>query len=414
MIVKNAKTSDGRVVDLWLQDGRIFAMGIGLPTHGQEVLNAKGRTVLPAFIDLHCHWRTPGFEYKEDIATGSAAAAAGGYTFVNLMANTKPVCSDSIQAHAVMEQARHIGLCDVNQTVSITQDFDGENLDHLKSLPQDLRFISDDGKGVANNAVMAKAFAICHERGLTLMSHAEEMEISPWDYRLAENLETVRNLHLAEYYDARLHLCHVSTKEAVEAVEAAKWRGAPVTCEVTPHHLWFHDVDKMVDPDTGKPIPQPGSENNGLKVNPPIRAREDVEALVRGIVSGAVDAIATDHAPHTQEDKAAGAAGMLGLETAFGVCYTALCVQRGLPLELLSQLMSTNPAAILGLPTKGRLAVGMDADLVLVDLETPYTVDRDQLHSKSRNCPYHGQQLYGKVCTTIKGGKITWQASEEN
>ena len=412
MIIKNAKTADGRVLDLWLQDGRIYAMGIGLPTHGQEVLDAQGRTVLPGFIDLHCHWRTPGFEYKEDLSTGSAAAAAGGYTFVNLMANTKPVCSDAAQAHAVMSEAARIGLCDVNQTVSITRDFDGRTLDHLKSLPQDLRFISDDGKGVASNDVMAHAFAIAHERGLVIMSHAEEMEISPWDYRLAENLETVRNLHLADYYDARLHLCHVSTKEAVEAVEAAKWKGTPVTCEVTPHHLWFHDVDRMIDPNTGKPVPQAGSEANGLRVNPPIRAREDVEALVRGIVSGTVDAIATDHAPHTPEDKANGAAGMVGLETAFGVCYTALCVQRGLPLELLGRLMSTNPAAILGLPGKGRLGVGMDADLVLVDLDTPYVVDRDKLHSKSHNSPYHGQQLYGRVCTTIKGGRITYQAED--
>lgn len=412
MIIKNAKTTDGRVLDLWLQDGRIFAMGIGLPTHGQQVLDAQGLTVLPAFIDLHCHWRTPGFEYKEDIATGSAAAAAGGYTFVNLMANTRPVCSDSMQAHAVMEEAHRIGLCEVNQTVSITQGFDGENLDHLKSLSPDLRFISDDGRGVANNAVMAKAFALCHKRELVLMSHAEEMEISPWDYRLAENLETVRNIHLAEYYDARLHLCHVSTKQAIEAVEAAKWKGVRVTCEVTPHHLWFHDVDKMIDPNTGNPVPQAGSEGNDLKVNPPIRAREDVEALVRAIVNGTVDAIATDHAPHTPEDKEKGAAGMVGLETAFGVCYTALCVQRGLPLELLARLMSTNPAAIMGLNNKGRLGVGMDADLVLVDLDTPYVVDKNRLHSKSRNCPYHGQQLYGKVCTTIKGGKITYQAEQ--
>ena len=392
MIIKNAKTTDGRVVDLWLQDGRIFAMGIGLPTHGEEVLDAKGLTVLPGFIDLHVHWRTPGYEYKEDISTGSAAAAAGGYTFVNLMPNTKPVCSDADQAHAVIEEARRVGLCDCNQTVSITEHFDGHTLDHLKTLPEDLKFITEDGKGVANNAVMAKAFAICHERGLVLMSHAEEMEISPWDYRLAENLETVRNIHLAEYYDARLHLCHVSTKEAVEAVEAAKWRGAPVTCECTPHHIWFHDYE--------------------YRVNPPIRAREDVEALVRGIVNGTVDAIATDHAPHSDEDKAKGAAGMVGSETAFGVCYTALCVQRGLPLDLLVDVMSTNPAAIMGLHNKGKLAVGMDADIVLVDLEHPYVVDRNKLHSKSHNCPYHGQQLYGKVCTTIKGGKVTYQAED--
>ena len=389
MLLKNARLASGQPVDLLLKDGLIAAMGLDLAADGEEVLDCAGRTVLPAFVDLHCHWRTPGFEYKEDIATGSAAAAAGGYTFVNLMPNTKPVCSSADIAHSVMAEAERIGLCAANQTVSITQNFDGHTLDHLKTLPEDLKFITEDGKGVQSGNVMAKAFAIAAQRGLTVMSHAEDMDISPWDYRLAENIETVRNLHLSEYYGTRLHMCHVSTKEAVEAIGAAKWKGVPVTCEVTPHHLWFADTD--------------------YRVNPPIRKAEDVDALIEAIRLGVVDAIATDHAPHTDEEKAAGAAGMVGLETAFGVCYTKLCKEKGLPLARLAELMSTAPAEILGLAGHGRVLPGYAADLALVELDTPYTVDKNALHSKSHNCPYDGAQLFGRVDLTIKGGKVTWK-----
>ena len=389
MLIKNAKLSDGTQVDVLIRDGKIAGLMQDMPAHGEEVIDAAGRTLLPGFIDLHCHWRTPGFEYKEDIATGSAAAAAGGYTFVNLMPNTKPVCSSAAQAHAVMDEAERLGICGANQTISITENFDGHTLDHLKSLPEDLRFITEDGKGVQNNQVMAKAFAICAQRDLVLMSHAEDMEISKWDYRLAENIETVRNLHLSEYYGTRLHMCHVSTKEAVAAIGDAKRRGVPVTCEVTPHHLWFADTD--------------------YRVNPPIRQAEDVEALVEAIRTGVVDAIATDHAPHSAEDKANGAAGMIGLETAFGVCYTKLCREQGLDLYYLEALMSRFPAAILGLAGKGAIQVGMDADLTLMELDTPYVVDAAAMHSKSHNTPFDGVTLYGRVDLTIRGGRVTYQ-----
>ena len=389
MLIKNAKLSDGTQVDVLIQDGKIAGLMQNMPAHGEEVIDAAGRTLMPGFIDLHCHWRTPGFEYKEDIATGSAAAAAGGYTFVNLMPNTRPVCSSAAQAHAVMDEAERLGICGANQTVSITENFDGQTLDHLKSLPEDLRFITEDGKGVQNNEVMSKAFAICAQRDLVLMSHAEDMQISKWDYRLAENIETVRNLHLSEYYGTRLHMCHVSTREAVAAIGDAKRRGVPVTCEVTPHHLWFADTD--------------------YRVNPPIRQPEDVQALVEAIRTGVVDAIATDHAPHSDEDKANGAAGMIGLETAFGVCYTKLCREQGLDLYYLEALMSRFPAAILGLAGKGAVQVGMDADLTLVELDTPYVVDASAMHSRSHNTPFDGATLYGRVDLTIRGGRVTYQ-----
>ena len=376
MLLINAVNAAGRPVELFVKDGKIAAVGQDLSAlagEGETVLDAGGLTVLPAFVDLHCHWRTPGFEYKEDIATGSMAAAAGGYTFVNLMPNTKPVCSSAAQAAMVEQKAAEVGLCDVNQTVSITENFDGKTIDHLKTLPASVKFITEDGHGVQDNA--------------------EDMEISPWDYRLAEDLETVRNCWLSEYYQTRLHMCHVSTRGALEAIQMAKLRGAPVTCEVTPHHLWFNN------------------ETCDYRVNPPIRTADDVQALIDGIRSGVVDAIATDHAPHSEEDKLKGMAGMVGSETAFGVCYTKLCREEGLPLELLVHLMSTRPAEILGL-AKGQLEPGYDADFVLVDLDTPYTVDKEKLHSKSHNCPFDGAQLYGRVYATIKGGKLTYQAEE--
>ena len=268
MLLINAVNAEGRPVELYVKDGKIAAVGqdlAALAGENETVLDAGGLTVLPAFVDLHCHWRTPGFEYKEDIETGSRAAAAGGYTFVNLMPNTKPVCSSAAQAAMVEQKAAEVGLCDVNQTVSITEDFDGKTIDHLKTLPASVKFITEDGHGVQDNATMARAFAICTQRDITVMSHAEDMEISPWDYRLAEDIETVRNCWLSEYYQTRLHMCHVSTRGAIEAIQMAKLRGAPVTCEVTPHHLWFTN------------------DTCDYRVNPPIRTADDVQALIDAI-----------------------------------------------------------------------------------------------------------------------------------
>ena len=265
MLLVNAVNTEGRPLEIFVKDGRIAAVGQELEAlagENETVIDAGGLTVLPAFVDLHCHWRTPGFEYKEDIETGSRAAAAGGYTFVNLMPNTKPVCSSAAQAFMVEQKAAEVGLCDVNQTVSITENFDGVSIDHLKTLPAGVKFITEDGHGVQDNATMAKAFAICTQKDITVMSHAEDMEISPWDYRLAEDIETVRNCWLSEYYQTKLHMCHVSTRGALDAIQMAKLRGAPVTCEVTPHHLWFTN------------------DTCDYRVNPPIRTADDVQALV--------------------------------------------------------------------------------------------------------------------------------------
>ena len=246
MLIRHAKDCNGRACDVWLRDGKIAALGVDLPApEGEEILDARGLTVLPAFIDTHCHWRTPGFTVERcvNIRKTSPPVRGGcgraGYTFVNLMPNTRPVCSDAETAHAVQQKAEAIGLCGANQCVSITKDFDGRTLDHLLTLPEDIRFISEDGHGVQDNAVMARAFAIATERGLTVMSHAEDMEVSPWDYRLAENLETLRNCHLAEYYGTRLHMCHVSTR-------GGRRYGAPVPPPRRARHLRSHAAPFVV------------------------------------------------------------------------------------------------------------------------------------------------------------------------
>ena len=394
MLICNAVLTDAdgaRPGDVRIENGVITAVGEGLSAGGDTVLDAGGRTLLPAFIDLHCHFRTPGFEYNEDIDSGSRAAAPGGYTFVNCMANTRPVCSSAAIAQSIMDDARRIGLCDVNQCVSITKDFDGKTTGHLRALPRNIRFISEDGKGVRESRVMYEAMRIAAEKGLTVMSHAEDMDLSALDYRLAENLETARNLYLAQSTGARLHMCHVSTKEALADILAAKARGVRVTCEVTPHHIWFWDSD--------------------FRVNPPIRAKEDVEALIAAMLRGEVEAIATDHAPHTEEDKRGGAPGMVGLETAFSVCYTKLCREYGMPLADLSRLMSRGPAEILGL-NKGLIAEGYDGDVVLVELGEPYTVRREDFAGKSKNTPYDGLSLYGRVACTVKAGRVTYGTME--
>ena len=398
MLLKNARLASGQPVDLLLKDGLIAAMGLDLAADGEEVLDCAGRTVLPAFVDLHCHWRTPGFEYKEDIATGSAAAAAGGYTFVNLMPNTKPVCSSADIAHSVMAEAERIGLCAANQTVSITQNFDGRTLDHLKTLPEDLKFITEDGKGVQSGNVMAKAFAIAAQRGLTIMSHAEDMDISPWDYRLAENIETVRNLHLSEYYGTRLHMCHVSTKEAVEAIGAAKWKGVPVTCEVTPHHLFLTE-DAIGD-----------DYNTFLKVNPPLRTAEDAAALIEGVVDGTVDAIVTDHAPHTEYEKNCefelAPFGMTGLETALALVITNLVAPGKITWERAVELMAVRPRAILRVE-RVALEPGAVADLTVVDPEAAWTVEADGFLSKATNSGFIGAELTGRATDVYVAGYAT-------
>lgn len=379
--------------DVYIENGIIKEVGQGLNKDSVEIIDGNNLTLMPSFIDTHAHFREPGFTQKEDIESGSKAAAKGGYTGVCLMANTWPVCSNYEVLNAVRNRAKEVGLTDIHQCVSITENFKGSNIEHLDMFKDDkeVKAISDDGVGVMDSSIMMKAMKVARENNWIVMSHAEDKTFSKIDMRMAEDLMTIRDLYLAKVTKAHLHMAHVSTVESINAIERAKEEGVNVTCEVTPHHL---ALDSTI---------------SNYRVNPPIREREDVETLIRAIKKNVVDCIGTDHAPHTEEDKKNGAPGMVGLETAFSICYTTLVKENDISLNKLSELMSRNSANILGM-NKGLISVGKDGDMVLVDLDKKITVDRENFASRGKNTPFQGREYYGEIKMTIKGGKVVYKA----
>lgn len=393
LLIKNARVVDSSqdfTGDVYVKDGKISQIGIEIEKEC-ETIDATGKVLLPAFIDMHVHFREPGYEYKEDIETGSKSAVRGGFTMVNLMGNTNPVCSSMEIVDRVLERGREVGLVDIHQCVTITRDFDGKDISHIDSVDLDkVKILTDDGKGVLNSKVMLDAMLKAKEKGLIIAAHAEDEEITPYSYRLSENIETVRDIELAKFTGARLHLEHVSTKEAMEYIVEAKDKGFDnITCEVGPHHIFF--TADQVD----------------YRVNPPIREKEDVEYLLWAIENGYVDMIATDHAPHTKEDKEKGSPGMVGLETAFQVVYNKIVRERNMNLGKLSEIMSKNPAKLLG-ADKGEIKIGLDADMVLIDLDAKVKVESDKFASKGRNTPFEGMEFYGDILKTIKSGKVVY------
>ncbi len=392
LLIKNANMIDAYESfygDILIIDGIITEIGKKINKDGIDIIDAKGLTLMPSFIDTHAHFRDPGLTYKEDMESGSRAAAKGGYTGVCLMGNTNPICSTKEVVEYVRNKAKEVGLIDVHQCVSITENFGGKSIGHLNAFDDDkeLVAITDDGVGVMDSSIMMKAMEKAKENNWIVMSHAEDKTFSKIDMRIAEDLMTIRDLYLAKVTKARLHMAHVSTIESIEAIRRAKKEGANVTCEVTPHHIGLT------------------TEESNYRVNPPIRKKEDVNAIIEGIKDGTVDCIGTDHAPHTEEDKAKGAPGMVGLETAFSICYTELVRKNGISINKLSELMSRNPAKILGM-NKGSITIGKDGDLVLVDLNKEIVIDKEKFASKGKNTPFHGRKYFGEVIMTIKGGKL--------
>ncbi|MDD3225799.1 MAG: dihydroorotase [Clostridium sp.] len=377
------------VGDLYIKDGKINEIGIDL-NKSCETINAKGYVLMPSFIDLHSHFRDPGLTYKEDIESGSRAAVRGGYTAVNLMGNTKPFCSNMDVVNYVLDKAKKIGLIEVHQAVTITKDLEGKDISHLEGLDKTVKCISDDGKGVESSRVLLEAMKIALKKNFVVMSHAQEKEVTEVSSRLAENLMTERDIELAEFTGCHLHLCHVSTIEAMSDIVRAKKSGYKnITCEVTPHNIYL----------TGE---------NTYKVNPPLREEKDRLFLIDAIRKGYVDAIGTDHAPHSSEDKKNGASGISGIETAFSVCYTELVRNNKLDIKLLSKVMSKTPAEILRLK-KGKICAGYDADLVIVDIDKKYKVDTSKFYSKGKNSCFESMEFYGDVLRTIRKGKTVYK-----
>ncbi|MFR8733279.1 MAG: dihydroorotase [Clostridium perfringens] len=394
LLIKNVNLideSNNFFGDIYIEKGVIKELGTELNKEC-ETLDGKGLVLMPAFIDTHAHFRDPGFEYKEDIESGSKAAVRGGYTTVTLMPNTKPVCSSKEILDYVVNKGKEVGLVDLYQTVSITKNLSGEEINHLREFEgnPNVKAITDDGKGVSDSKIMMEAMKIAKENNWIVMSHAESPEFSKIDMRLAENMMTWRDITLAKFIDCRLHMSHVSTKEAMKYIIEGKNDGVKVTCEITPHHLALNN------------------KISNYRVNPPIREEEDVNFLIKAIKMNYVDCIGTDHAPHSKEDKEKGAPGMIGIEQAFSICYTKLVKENHISLNKLSQLMSGNAAKLLNI-NKGKLQPGFLGDLVLIDLNKKRIFKEEDIVSRSKNTPFNGMEFYGDVVVTIKNGKIVYK-----
>ena len=385
LLIKNVNLideSNNFFGDIYIEKGVIKELGTELNKEC-ETLDGKGLVLMPAFIDTHAHFRDPGFEYKEDIESGSKAAVRGGYTTVTLMPNTKPVCSSKEILDYVVNKGKEVGLVDLYQTVSITKNLSGEEINHLREFEgnPNVKAITDDGKGVSDSKIMMEAMKIAKENNWIVMSHAESPEFSKVDMRLAENMMTWRDITLAKFVDCRLHMSHVSTKEAMKYIIEGKNDGVKVTCEITPHHLALNN------------------KISNYRVNPPIREEEDVNFLIKAIKMNYVDCIGTDHAPHSKEDKEKGAPGMIGIEQAFSICYTKLVKENHISLNKLSQLMSGNAAKLLNI-NKGKLQPGFLGDLVLIDLNKKRIFKEEDIVSRSKNTPFNGMEFYGDVVVT--------------
>jgi dihydroorotase len=384
-----------------------------------EVIEAHGLLVVPGLIDIHTHLRDPGYEYKESIETGSAAAAAGGFTSIACMANTNPVNDHAAVTEYILDKARTVGLVQVFPIGAVSVGLAGERLAEIGELKQaGVVGVSDDGRPVMNSQLMRHALEYAGMFALPVISHCEDINLAAHGVMhegrvstelglrgipaQAEDILVARDIALAELTGGRLHIAHVSTAGAVRMVHDAKARGLRITAEVTPHHLFL--TDEMVrgyDPNT--------------KMYPPLRAAADVEALRQALKDGTIDAIATDHAPHDLADKEVefdqAPVGIIGLETALPL--TLRLVDEGV-LSLTGAIakLTCGPAQVLGLP-KGTLQVGADADVTLIDTQTENVVDRREFRSKSRNSPFHGWTLQGRAVMTLCAGEIVYSRLPE-
>ncbi|MCR5622202.1 MAG: dihydroorotase [Treponema sp.] len=387
---------------------------------GIEPFDARGQVVMPAFIDMHAHFRDPGLTQKEDLESGSRAAAAGGFGTLVLMPNTNPVVSSQEAALANMRRGREIGLADLFQAVSITRGFDGKSISHLEELDRaTVPLISEDGHEVQDSSVMFEAMKLAGKKGLIVSCHCEDPFLAAAArplraaaleqlaagnrdeaarllakadelLRLAEDVATDRNIRLAAQAGCHLHLCHVSTAHCIESATRAKEAGLDLSLEVTPHHIGL----------TGDAMP--GIFNI---VNPPLRSERDRQALIEALADGEADAVATDHAPHTGQDKRNGSPGFSGLETAFAVCYTKLVLNGSMDLRTLSARMSATPARLLSLNDRGLLKAGYRADLAIVDRGQKWTVHGTDFQSRGKFTPWEGTELTGKVTATFHSGR---------
>ncbi len=384
-----------------------------------QVIDAEGKYVMPGFIDLHVHLREPGFEYKETIATGAMAAAAGGYTTICPMPNTKPATDSGDMIRLVLEKAKQEAVVNILPIGAITIGQSGSELVDIKELKSaGAVALSEDGKSVMDTALYMEAMRQAANYQLPIFAHCEDKSLVgkgvinagstavklglPGISNAVEDIITARDILMAKGSGAQLHLCHISTRDSVKMLALAKKEGLPVTGEVCPHHFILSHEDIQGD-------------DGDYKMNPPLRSPEDVESLKLALKENVIDVIATDHAPHSEEEKAKSFLeapfGIVGLETAFALTYTEL-VQKGyLSISQMVEKMSVNPAKVLGID-RGTLGEGKVADLVIADPRVEYRIERGTFYSKGRNTPFQGRRVWGEILCTFVAGNIVYNRKE--
>ncbi len=421
LILRNGRVIDpashrDSIADVLLADGRIAAVGESLDVSGAEEFDATGCIVAPGFIDIHVHLREPGFEYAETIESGARAAAAGGFTSICPMPNTKPVNDNATVTRYIVERAERLAKVNVFPIGAITKGSAGEELASIGSMKEaGAVAVSDDGKPVMNARLMRRAMEMASSLGLPVVDHCEDLHLSAGgdmhegfqSVRLglrgipsaSEDVMVARDILLAELTGARYHVAHISSWRSVKMVEFAKARGLRVTCEATPHHFALSDDDMI-------------AYDSNYKMKPPLRSAKDAAAVADGLASGSIDAIATDHAPHPGSEKMQEFErcpfGILGLETALGLSLEKLVHPGKISLARLVELFTTGPARVMGLD-RGTLSIGAPADVTVFDTARPWTYDVNKSFSKSRNSPFHGHAFRGGPVATIAGGNIVWR-----
>lgn len=411
-VVDPATERNGRY-DILIDEGRILNVDTNIDSDCNcEIIDAGGMYVMPGFVDLHEHFREPGYTYKETVKTGSLAAAKGGYTSVFVMPNTCPVTDNRESYNMLMDIIKRDSCINVFPVGAITKGQKGEELSDIEDMAGlGMRAISEDGKSVMNSSLCRKAMKIAADKGLTVFAHCEDINLVeggvmndgkraselglPGISNAVEDIIAARDIFLAKETGAKLHLCHVSTKDSVKMIELAKKEGLNVTGEACPHHFTLSDEDIPCD-------------DADYKMNPPLRGKEDVKAIIEGIKNGTIEAISTDHAPHAKEEKSGSMKdapfGIVGSETAFSLAYTELVDKGVITLYELVRCMSTNPARIAGID-RGSLKPGKAADLVIADIDTSYTIDKNIFLSKGKNTPFDGRRVKGIIKKTFVAGK---------
>ena len=415
--VLNPATDTDAIMDVLVEDGIVVKLEKDIKVETERVIDATGLYVMPGFIDLHVHLRDPGLLHKESVETGCQAAAHGGYTTIFAMPNTKPVVDNADVVNYVHNKAKSVGVVNVSQVGAITVGQAGNELSDIEGMAKaGMIAISEDGKSVMNSQLYREAMEIAAKLDLTVLAHCEDINLvnggvvnadaHTKELGLAgitnsvEDVIVARDIMLSRDTGAKLHLCHCSTKDSVTMVKLAKEEGLKVSAEVCPHHFVL----------TSEDITNP--EDTNYKMNPPLRAKEDVEALKAGLRDGIMEVISTDHAPHAFEEKNTtmkkAPFGIVGSETAAALTYTELVLGGYLTPMQMVEKMSYNPAKIVGLD-KGDIQPGKVADIVLFDPEETYTIDKNEFASKGKNTPFHGREVTGRVCVTIVDGKVVYE-----